>query len=96
MKETIRANRQPRAEVVDIGAVSGPVHVPMVLPRLLWADVQDRAVKECTTVPRLVERALSEYVKKPGWIVRGANRGRGINVSVRKAGPPDPPEGDAA
>ena len=87
-----------RPQVLDIKTrPSSRASVTMLLPQSLWAAVEDRAAKECTTVPKLVERVLSKYVATDGWLLRAAaNSGRGLNLTMKKADPPDPPDGDAA
>jgi hypothetical protein len=85
-------NRQPRGKVLDIETASGRARV-VHFPRSLWVAVQDCAAKECATVPELVQRVLTEYVKKESWLIRGlANR----DLTVWPAKKPDPPNGDGA
>lgn len=91
-----RANAIAKAEVLDIETASGRARVTMLLPESLWAAVQDRAAKECTTVPKLVERVLSEYVVTDGWIVRAILLKNPQAVRVKNADPPDPSDGGAA
>lgn len=91
-----RANAIAKAEVLDIETASGRARVTMLLPESLWAAVQDRAAKECTTVPKLVERVLSEYVVTDGWIVRAILLKNPQAFRVKNADPPDPSDGGAA
>jgi hypothetical protein len=85
------ANRKRGAEVLDIETASGRAERTVHFSRSLWVAVQDRAAKECTTVPKLVERVLSEYVKTEGWLLRAA-----ANQGAWPAKKPDPPEDDGA
>lgn len=96
-----RERESTRAEVLDIEKASGRIRVTMVLPQSLWAAIQDCAPKEHSTVPRLIERALSRYVARgPIFLAEAPNLLKNIhdacerNRESRKK--VDPPDGDDA